>query len=153
MSPSSVKREAKATHSGNAHLHGMTNVTAASIVYIATQVQVGSTNFCDASKYLKSLCQVHFALSSSPVFCRLDTVSDSERFYLSVLELFNDVEELNEVNDLLAWWNRYEEFHLVLSWRWKVIHVIQTSVSQSAPFPPPCQKCTWAHQSQAQAIK
>lgn len=54
--PSSVEREAKATHSGNACLHGMTNITAASIAYIATQVWVGSTNFCDASKYLKSFC-------------------------------------------------------------------------------------------------
>lgn len=52
------------------------------------------------------LPQVRFALSSSPVFCRSDTVSDSERFYLSILELFNDVEELREVNDLLVWWNR-----------------------------------------------
>ena len=62
-----------------------------------------------------SLLQVRFALSSSPVFCRSDTVSDSERFYLSILELFNDVEELKEVNDLLAWWNRYDELNYSLS--------------------------------------
>ena len=45
------------------------------------------------------LLQVHFALSSSPVFSGSDTVSDTKRFYLSVLELFNDVEEHKEVND------------------------------------------------------
>jgi len=37
-SPSSVKKEPKATRSGNARIHGMTQVTPASIAYIATQV-------------------------------------------------------------------------------------------------------------------
>lgn len=37
-SPSSVEREAKATRSGNARIHGMTSVTRASIAYAATQV-------------------------------------------------------------------------------------------------------------------
>lgn len=37
-SPSSVEKEPKATRSGNARIHGMTQVTPASIVYIATQV-------------------------------------------------------------------------------------------------------------------
>ena len=37
-SPSSVEKEPKATRSGNARLHGMTKVTAASIAYVATQV-------------------------------------------------------------------------------------------------------------------
>lgn len=37
-SPSSVEREPKATRSGNARIHGMTNVTPASIAYVATQV-------------------------------------------------------------------------------------------------------------------
>lgn len=37
-SPSSVEREAKATRSGNARIHGMTRVTPASIAYAATQV-------------------------------------------------------------------------------------------------------------------
>ena len=140
MSPSSVKREAKATCSGNAHLHGMTNVTAASIAYIATQVRVWSTNFCDASKYLKSLCQVHFSLSSSPVFCRLDTISDSERFYLSVLELFNDIEELNEVNDLLAWWNRYEEFCLVMALKGRSCYSDKCFPISTLPTAPPAPK-------------
>lgn len=37
-SPSSVDKEPKATRSGNARIHGMTQVTPASIAYIATQV-------------------------------------------------------------------------------------------------------------------
>jgi hypothetical protein len=51
--------------------------------------------------------QVRFALSSSPVFSRTDTVTDSERFYSSLLDLFEDVEERQEVNDLLTWWNSW----------------------------------------------
>ena len=37
-SPSSVEKEPKATRSGNARIHGMTQVTPASIAYVATQV-------------------------------------------------------------------------------------------------------------------
>jgi hypothetical protein len=37
-SPSSVDKEPKATRSGNARIHGMTQVTAPSIAYVATQV-------------------------------------------------------------------------------------------------------------------
>jgi hypothetical protein len=33
-------------------------------------------------------------------------VTDSERFYNSVLELFDDIDEKEEVDDLLVWWNR-----------------------------------------------
>lgn len=43
------------------------------------------------------------------MFCRLDAVSDSKKFYLSILELFNDAEELEEVNGLLDWWSWYDE--------------------------------------------
>jgi hypothetical protein len=50
--------------------------------------------------------QVRFALSSSPVFSRTDTVTDSERFYTSILELFDDADEKEEVNNLMVWWNR-----------------------------------------------
>lgn len=50
--------------------------------------------------------QVRFALSSSPVFSRSDLVTDSERFYNTVLDLFEDIEERAEVNDLITWWNR-----------------------------------------------
>ncbi|KIM74367.1 hypothetical protein PILCRDRAFT_14512 [Piloderma croceum F 1598] len=85
-SPSSVEKEPKATRSGNAWIHGMTRVTPASIAYIATQVR--------------------FALSSSPVFSRADIATDSERFYNTVLELFEDIDEQEEVNELMIWWNR-----------------------------------------------
>lgn len=37
-SPSSVLQEATSTRSGNARIHGMTEITLASIAYIATQV-------------------------------------------------------------------------------------------------------------------
>ena len=96
-----MEKEPKATRSGNAHIHGMTHVTPASIAYIATQV--GCFNDLFLGFYLR---QVRFALSSSPVFSRTDTITDSERFYNTVLDLFEDVEEREEVNDLLNWWNR-----------------------------------------------
>lgn len=85
-SPSSVDKIAKATRSGNARIHGMTHVTPASVAYIATQVR--------------------FALCSSAVFSRTDMVTDSERFYNSILELFDDIDEREEIDDLLVWWNR-----------------------------------------------
>ena len=37
-SPSSVEKEIKATQSGNARIHGMTQATLPSIAYVATQV-------------------------------------------------------------------------------------------------------------------
>jgi hypothetical protein len=40
------------------------------------------------------------------VFSRSDTATDSERFYNSILDLFDDSDEQEEVNDLVAWWNR-----------------------------------------------
>ncbi|KJA12894.1 hypothetical protein HYPSUDRAFT_107432, partial [Hypholoma sublateritium FD-334 SS-4] len=86
-SPSSVDREAKATRSGNARIHGMTNVTCASIAYAATQAR--------------------FALSSCSVFSRTDTVTDSERFYSSLLDMLQEPDEVAEINALLAWWNRH----------------------------------------------
>ncbi|KJA13336.1 hypothetical protein HYPSUDRAFT_151695 [Hypholoma sublateritium FD-334 SS-4] len=85
-SPSSVEREAKATRSGNARIHGMTSVTHASIAYAATQAR--------------------FALSSSSVFSRSDTTTDSEHFYSSVVDVLQDPDESHEVNVLLTWWNR-----------------------------------------------
>ncbi|KAG1886261.1 hypothetical protein F4604DRAFT_1878077 [Suillus subluteus] len=50
---------------------------------------------------------VRFALSSSSVFSRTDTTTDSETFYHSLLDLFEDPDESKEVNELLTWWNRY----------------------------------------------
>jgi hypothetical protein len=49
--------------------------------------------------------QLRFPLSSSLVFCRSDAVTDSERFYDSVLGFLGDPEEKVEVGDLLNWWN------------------------------------------------
>ncbi|KJA14950.1 hypothetical protein HYPSUDRAFT_142490 [Hypholoma sublateritium FD-334 SS-4] len=85
-SPSSVEREAKATRSGNARIHGMTGVTRGSIAYAATQAR--------------------FALSASSVFNRNDTITDSERFYNSILEYLEDPDEADDVSHLIAWWNR-----------------------------------------------
>ncbi|KAG6912261.1 hypothetical protein DXG01_015868, partial [Tephrocybe rancida] len=85
-SPSSVDKDPKATRSGNARLHDMTSVTAASIAYVATQVR--------------------FSLCSSSIFSRTDNVTDSERFYNSVLETFMDPDDSDEVAKLLDWWNR-----------------------------------------------
>ena len=50
--------------------------------------------------------QVRFALTSSAVFSRTDIATDSERFYTSMLEYFDDVDEQAEVDDLLVWWNQ-----------------------------------------------
>ncbi|KAF8313931.1 hypothetical protein F5887DRAFT_895973, partial [Amanita rubescens] len=85
-SPSSVEKENKATRSGNARIHGMTRVTTASLAYVATQ-------------------QLRFALSSTSVFSRSDTSTDSEKFYESVWDFLNDPDEKNEVTDLLSWWD------------------------------------------------
>ncbi|KIK32022.1 hypothetical protein CY34DRAFT_19354 [Suillus luteus UH-Slu-Lm8-n1] len=85
-SPSSVDKEPKATRSGNAYLHGMKSVTKGSLAYIATQIR--------------------FSLSSSSVFSRTDTVTDSENFYHSILDLLEDPEESDEVGDLMMWWTR-----------------------------------------------
>ncbi|KAG2740827.1 hypothetical protein P692DRAFT_201842410 [Suillus brevipes Sb2] len=49
---------------------------------------------------------VRFALSSSSVFSRTDTTTDSETFYHSLLDLLGDPDESKEVDELLTWWNR-----------------------------------------------
>ncbi|KAG1729983.1 uncharacterized protein EDB91DRAFT_1059708, partial [Suillus paluster] len=85
-SPSSVEKEPKAMHSGNAYLHGMKSVTKGSLAYIATQVR--------------------FSLSSSSVFSCTDMVTDSENFYHSILDLLEDPDESEEVADLMTWWTR-----------------------------------------------
>lgn len=83
----------------------MTSVTLPSIAYIATQVCYLLIKIFFRS-LLKSLLEVRFALSSSAVFSRTDTTTDSERFYDSIIEIFEDPDEQIEVNDLLIWWNR-----------------------------------------------
>ena len=90
----------------------MSKVTLPSIAYVATQVGYFTT--CVTSESLTLVNQVRFSLSSSPVFSRTDTVTDSEKFYNSVVELFDDPEELEEINELLAWWNRYVGIDLTM---------------------------------------
>jgi hypothetical protein len=46
------------------------------------------------------------------VFSRTDHVTDSERFYNSILELLDDPEEKEEVDQLITWWNRWV-FHFL----------------------------------------
>jgi hypothetical protein len=41
---------------------------------------------------------------------------DSERFYLSLLDMLDDSRELSEVNALLKWWNRWVPFIELLSY-------------------------------------
>ncbi|RDB27585.1 hypothetical protein Hypma_003884 [Hypsizygus marmoreus] len=90
-SPSSVDvddddDDPKISKAGNARIHGMDAVTTASLAYIATQVR--------------------FALSSANSFSRTDTITDSERFYHSLFDTLEDVQEQQEVSRLLAWWNK-----------------------------------------------
>ncbi|RXW23328.1 hypothetical protein EST38_g2529 [Candolleomyces aberdarensis] len=85
-SPSSTEDIPRATRSGNAAIHGMTEVTPASLAYVATQIR--------------------FALSSVSTFTRSDKATDSERFYQSLLELLEDPREAEEVTELMTWWNR-----------------------------------------------
>ncbi|KAG6905361.1 hypothetical protein DXG01_003234 [Tephrocybe rancida] len=84
-SPSSVEKENKAARSGNTCIHGMMTVTHASIAYVTTQVR--------------------FMLSFSSTFSRTDSVTDSDRFYNTILRMFHDPNEVEEVNPLLHWWN------------------------------------------------
>jgi hypothetical protein len=39
-------------------------------------------------------------------------ITDSERFYSSILDLLEDPNEQEEVNALLMWWNRYGSYAL-----------------------------------------
>jgi len=55
MSPSSVDREPRATKAGNARIHGMEQVTTASIAYAATIVRNGLT----LSSYSLTICCLH----------------------------------------------------------------------------------------------
>ncbi|TFK81532.1 hypothetical protein K466DRAFT_455048, partial [Polyporus arcularius HHB13444] len=85
-SPSSVTDGTKATRSGNARLHGMMEVTPASIVYTATVVR--------------------FALGSSSTFTRSDTVTDSELFYNSLYSFVTHPDENERLAELLESWNK-----------------------------------------------
>jgi hypothetical protein len=44
-------------------------------------------------------------------------VTDSERFYSSILDLLEDVDEQEDVNALLVWWNRFVSSpHPIKTW-------------------------------------
>ncbi|KAI6005570.1 hypothetical protein EDD15DRAFT_2154631, partial [Pisolithus albus] len=38
---------------------------------------------------------------------RTDLITDSERFYSSIMELLDDPDESDEVDQLITWWNRF----------------------------------------------
>lgn len=82
----------------------MTRTTRASIAYIATQVCLRRS--LRSSCFFHAYVKVRFALCSASVFARTDTVTDSERFYLTVLEILSDPDEAKEVGELLEWWDR-----------------------------------------------
>ena len=81
----------------------MQSVTKASIAYVATQVLLPHKVVP-----LTDLLQACFALTSVQVFSRTDLITDSEHFYTSILDLLSDLDEKDEVNQLLMWWNRCE---------------------------------------------
>ncbi|KAG2097501.1 uncharacterized protein F5147DRAFT_656313 [Suillus discolor] len=56
--------------------------------------------------YLHGMKSVRFSLSSSSIFSRTNTVTDSENFYHSILDLLEDTDESEEVGDLMLWWTR-----------------------------------------------
>ena len=64
--------------------------------------------------WLVSTDQLRFALSSASVFCRSDASTDSERFYISVLEFLDDPAEKTEVDVLLNWWDWYDIHYLYI---------------------------------------
>ena len=49
--------------------------------------------------------QVRFSLMSSAIFTRNDKVTNSERFYRSLMEFLELPSEVEEVESLLRWWN------------------------------------------------
>ena len=55
---------------------------------------------------LTNAVKTRFALTSAQVFSCTNHVTDSERFYNSILELLDDPDEKDEVDQLLTWWNR-----------------------------------------------
>ncbi|KAG6913319.1 hypothetical protein DXG01_007774 [Tephrocybe rancida] len=46
------------------------------------------------------------SVASASMFSRTDIVTDSDRFYNTVLKVLHDPEEVEDVNPLLQWWNR-----------------------------------------------
>ncbi|KIM50120.1 hypothetical protein SCLCIDRAFT_34632 [Scleroderma citrinum Foug A] len=86
MSPSSVDQEPKSTCSGNVCIHGMCSMIKTLLTYV--------------------VMQAHFALTLAQVFLCTDLVTNSEHFYMSILELLDDPQEKDEVDQLMTWWNQ-----------------------------------------------
>ncbi|KAG1860098.1 hypothetical protein F4604DRAFT_1882641 [Suillus subluteus] len=61
--------------------------------------------------YLHGMKFDRFSLHSSSVFSRTDTVTDSEKFYHSILDLLEDLDESEEVADLMTWWMQFVNPH------------------------------------------
>ena len=83
------------------------------------------TTFIVPFSHLFCYMQARFSLTSAQVFSHTDHVTDSERFYNSILELLEDPEERDEVDQLMAWWNRYVVYYL---WE-SADEYLQTSIS------------------------
>ncbi|KIK18437.1 hypothetical protein PISMIDRAFT_14353 [Pisolithus microcarpus 441] len=49
-----------------------------------------------------------FTLTSTQMFSWTDLVTDSEWFYISILELLEDLDKADEVDQLMGWWNQYK---------------------------------------------
>lgn len=54
----------------------------------------------------KHKLKARFALSASKVFIRTNTVTTSEKFYNSILDLLEDPDEIKKVDALTNWWNQ-----------------------------------------------
>jgi hypothetical protein len=50
--------------------------------------------------------KLSFALSNKTVCAWTNDKAEHVQFYLSLLEMFNDEEEKDGVDALLAWWNK-----------------------------------------------
>lgn len=83
----------------------MTSVTRASLAYICTQVSLSLTSLVLALASTH-LSKVRFSLTSTNVFSRSDSETDTKTFYNSILDLLEDPEEQEEVKDLLCWWDK-----------------------------------------------
>ncbi|KAI5987128.1 hypothetical protein EDC04DRAFT_2873476 [Pisolithus marmoratus] len=65
--------------------------------------------------HIHGMQTARFALTSMyPSVLSDDLVTDSERFYTSILELLEDPDEIDEVGQLIGWWN-----HIIIQpWIW-----------------------------------
>ena len=54
---------------------------------------------------LKYNFKARFALSSSSIFSKSNIITDSERFYYSLLKLLENPNATKKVDSLVAWWN------------------------------------------------